>query len=145
MKVVLTSEFCYGHRLQNYNGKCSRLHGHNAKLEVTLESVTAEGYDAFDENGFVIDFTVAKNIIKGVTDDFDHYCILENTDPLVKALSDLKEDFKIVNYPPTAEYIVRTLMDRIDSALRNEPVSGLIDVVRVVLWETANNCAVVEA
>ncbi len=25
-------EFCYGHRLLNYEGKCRHLHGHNGKL-----------------------------------------------------------------------------------------------------------------
>ena len=37
-KVVKTIDFCYGHRLLNYEGKCRHLHGHNGLLEVAIES-----------------------------------------------------------------------------------------------------------
>ena len=30
-------EFCYGHRLLNYAGKCRHLHGHNARAIIVLE------------------------------------------------------------------------------------------------------------
>ena len=33
-KVTKQIEFCYGHRLLNYDGKCKHLHGHNGLLEI---------------------------------------------------------------------------------------------------------------
>ena len=36
--VTKRIDFCYGHRLLNYNGKCRNLHGHNGKAVVTLET-----------------------------------------------------------------------------------------------------------
>ena len=36
-RVTREIEFCYGHRLLNYEGKCRHLHGHNGRAVVTLE------------------------------------------------------------------------------------------------------------
>ena len=35
-RVSREINFCYGHRLLNYPGKCCHLHGHNGKLTITL-------------------------------------------------------------------------------------------------------------
>ena len=34
--VTREIDFCYGHRLLNYEGKCRHLHGHNGKALITL-------------------------------------------------------------------------------------------------------------
>ena len=36
--VTRLIQFCYGHRLMDYSGKCKHPHGHNGKIEVTIES-----------------------------------------------------------------------------------------------------------
>ena len=43
-------EFCYGHRLLDYDGKCRNLHGHNGQLEIEVDS------GGLDPLGMVIDF-----------------------------------------------------------------------------------------
>ena len=53
-KVTKTVDFCYGHRLMEYDGKCRNLHGHNGLLEVDLEA------DSLDNLGMVMDFTKVK-------------------------------------------------------------------------------------
>ena len=35
-RVTREIEFCYGHRLLNYEGKCRHLHGHNGRAVITL-------------------------------------------------------------------------------------------------------------
>ena len=37
-RVTREFEFCFGHRLKDYPGKCRHIHGHNAKVAVTLEA-----------------------------------------------------------------------------------------------------------
>jgi 6-pyruvoyltetrahydropterin/6-carboxytetrahydropterin synthase len=37
MHISVEFAFCAAHRLPYYDGPCSRLHGHNYKLQVTLE------------------------------------------------------------------------------------------------------------
>ena len=32
-------DFCYGHRLLNYAGKCRHLHGHNGRVVIAFEAV----------------------------------------------------------------------------------------------------------
>jgi 6-pyruvoyltetrahydropterin/6-carboxytetrahydropterin synthase len=43
-------EFCYGHRLIHYSGKCRFLHGHNGRVEIVL------GGPHLDERGMLTDF-----------------------------------------------------------------------------------------
>ena len=37
-KVTKHIDFCYGHRLLNYEGQCRYLHGHNGRVEIDIES-----------------------------------------------------------------------------------------------------------
>lgn len=56
--VVKTVEVSGAHQLSlPYPSKCSRLHGHNWKIEVTLRSET------LDENGMVLDFSRIKEVV----------------------------------------------------------------------------------
>ena len=44
-KVTKQIDFCYGHRLLNYDSKCKHLHGHNGLLEIVVstESLDSRG------------------------------------------------------------------------------------------------------
>ena len=53
-KVTRELNFCYGHRLLEYAGKCKHLHGHNGKALITLSS------SKLDDLGMVMDFTKLK-------------------------------------------------------------------------------------
>lgn len=57
-RVTKHIEFCYGHRLLNYEGKCRHLHGHNGRVEVHIEA------DRLDARGMVYDFSEIKEAIK---------------------------------------------------------------------------------
>ena len=50
-KITKSIDFCYGHRLLEYDGKCKHLHGHNGLIEVDIEA------DSLDDLGMVMDFT----------------------------------------------------------------------------------------
>jgi len=60
-------DFCYGHRLLNYEGKCRNLHGHNGRLEILLAG------EKLDSRGMLLDFGDIKRLLKTWIDDhLDH-------------------------------------------------------------------------
>ena len=63
---VLT-DFSSAHTLRDYPGECSRLHGHNWKLEV---EVTGR---ELDKIGMVLDFKTIRKHAKEVIADLDHH------------------------------------------------------------------------
>ncbi len=38
-------DFCYGHRLLNYSGKCRHLHGHNGRAVIVLSRSVSAGIE----------------------------------------------------------------------------------------------------
>ena len=70
--MLITKIFTFeaAHKLPNYPGKCSELHGHAWKLMIGIKG------DIDKDNGMIIDFLEIENIInKKVIDKLDHTCI----------------------------------------------------------------------
>lgn len=127
-RVVREFQFCYGHRLMNYDGKCRHPHGHNGRVEVEMAA------DQLDRRGMVMDFGEIKKKLKTWIDDsLDHKMILRKDDPLVKIFRRLNEPFYLTDDNPTAEIIAREIF-------RAARARGL-PVTRVSLWETPNAVA----
>lgn len=114
LKVV--TEFASAHTLRGYPGACSRMHGHNWKLE--LEATASE----LDEVGMGIDFKKMKQAANEVGDELDH-----------RYLNDL-EPFKEIN--PTAENIAAYMYREISARLNCDTIK----VNAVTLWETDRAC-----
>lgn len=126
--VTKRIEFCYGHRLLDYDGVCKHPHGHNAVVEVDVRT------DALDNRNMVVDFGDIKRIVKGWIDrELDHKMILRRDDPLVKPLSDLGEPMFLVDDNPTVECIAKLIFDQAKAA-------G-INVAAVRVWETPTSIA----
>lgn len=69
MYRVLTKslDFCAGHRLLNYSGKCRNVHGHNLTLEISF------GSQSLNSQGMVVDFGLIKDRVKAwVDENLDH-------------------------------------------------------------------------
>ncbi|GLW04725.1 6-pyruvoyl tetrahydropterin synthase family protein [Streptomyces lavendulae] len=127
-KVTKTIDFCYGHRLLNYSGKCRQLHGHNGLLEVDLAS------DDLDDLGMVVDFTDVKEKMRSwVHDHLDHQVLLHREDPLVPLLTGAGQPVFLMDTNPTAENVAALLWD----VARD---SGL-PVTETRLWETSSSRA----
>ena len=121
--VTRIVEFCYGHRLLRYAGKCRHLHGHNGRVEIEL------GSRELDERGMVRDFEDIKTTVQGWIDrELDHKMLLHREDPVVPVLRELGEPVFVMDSNPTAESIARLIFDF--TAARGYPV------VEVRLWET---------
>ena len=73
MKVMATKrvEFCYGHFLKGYDGKCKNMHGHNAVLEATVSRTIGEA----SYPGMVVDFGELKRVLAAIVEKLDHNLI----------------------------------------------------------------------
>jgi len=124
-RVSRQIDFCYGHRLINYDGKCKYLHGHNGRAVIALEAPD------LDSRGMVLDFKDIKNVVAGWIDDtLDHRMILHRDDPMVDLFRKAGEPLYLLDRNPTAENIARLIYDF--TADHGFPV------VEVSLWETPN-------
>jgi 6-pyruvoyltetrahydropterin/6-carboxytetrahydropterin synthase len=122
-KVSREIDFCYGHRLLNYPGKCCHLHGHNGRAIITIEA------SGLDPQGMVLDFSEIKlTINRWVDDNLDHRMILHRDDPAVPSLEELGEPMFLIDVNPTAENIAKLIFDY--------AVEQGLPVVEVRLWET---------
>jgi 6-pyruvoyltetrahydropterin/6-carboxytetrahydropterin synthase len=126
--VTKQIEFCYGHRLMDYEGMCRHPHGHNAVAEIEIRA------DTLDKRNMVADFGDIKRLVKGWVDrELDHRMILRRDDPLVAALQSLGEPMYLLESNPTVERIARLVFD-----VSRE--HGL-PVTRVTVWETPTSWA----
>jgi 6-pyruvoyltetrahydropterin/6-carboxytetrahydropterin synthase len=126
--VTKRIDFCYGHRLLDYNGVCKHPHGHNAVAEIDVRS------GSLDNRNMVCDFSDIKRVIKGWIDaELDHQMILRHDDPLVEPLRKLGEPIFIVDTNPTVEHLAKLIFDFAKSQ------GFLVETVRV--WETPTSYA----
>jgi len=124
-RVTRQIDFCYGHRLLNYDGKCKYLHGHNGRAVIAIESTQ------LDERGMVLDFSDIKRVVsKWIDDTLDHRMLLHRDDPAVPVLREMGEPLFLLDVNPTAENIARLIYEF--TAAHGFPI------VEVNLWETPN-------
>jgi 6-pyruvoyltetrahydropterin/6-carboxytetrahydropterin synthase len=122
-RVTREIDFCYGHRLLNYEGKCRYLHGHNGRAVISIEG------DKLDHRGMVIDFSdIKKTVSSWIDDNLDHRMILNRADPVVPILQEMGEPLYLIDENPTAENIAKLIFDQ--TRLQDVPI------VEVRLWET---------
>ena len=114
MKIV--TDFAAAHWLRDYDGPCSRLHGHNWKVEVQVNA------SSLDKVGMGIDFTDIKAVTRDVIGALDH-----------RNLNEIPP-FDQIN--PTAENISAFLYQQLGQRLNTERVK----VAAVTLWETERAC-----
>jgi 6-pyruvoyltetrahydropterin/6-carboxytetrahydropterin synthase len=122
-RVTREFEFCFGHRLFDYPGKCRNVHGHNAKVAVTLEA------ESLDQLGMVVDFVEMKRVLAGWIDEtLDHTLLLHQDDPLARTLEQSGERVRKLPVTPTTENLAKLIFEHAQG--RGLPV------VEVTLWET---------
>lgn len=113
-QVSVEETFSAGHALRGYKGKCENPHGHNYRVQVTLEGSRLDGI------GLLIDFTQLKEVMRTVIKRLDHQFI-----------NDL-EPFTAVN--PSAENMAKYFYDEVSGNLTGLPAGAR--VTYVVVWET---------
>ena len=117
MQIRKHFRFEAAHVLAHHAGKCARMHGHSYRLEVAVSGALQTKGPA---TGMVMDFDTIKELVKTrVIDALDHTTLNESIEN------------------PTCERIVLWIWEQL--------ATGLPGLDELVLWETANSCAVLRA
>ena len=106
-KITKEVKWDAAHRLWNYEGKCSKLHGHSFRAILTFEN------EDLNKDGMVIDFSVVKKIVQNwVNQHWDHMLILNMDDSIIGILNK-DPQYRGWIYPmegnPTAENMAKLL------------------------------------
>lgn len=135
ISVTKTFDFCYSHFLPYHQGQCRNLHGHNAKVEVTVSMAMQD----FKEKSLrtpgepdccmVIDFGQLKVIMNKLIDSLDHTHLNDN---------------HMFSCCPTAENTAGLILTYCTSGLRLTKAGKYgAWVSRVVVYETPGNYATI--
>lgn len=116
-EVSVEYTFAAGHALRNYKGKCENVHGHNYRVQVTVEG------EKLNEAGLLVDFADLKAAIRSLVDRLDH-----------QFLNDL-EPFNQVN--PSAENLAKHLCDGISTRIEGQGAR----LRAITVWETDTSSA----
>lgn len=121
-EVTVEQTFSAGHALREYRGKCENVHGHNYRVQVTVEG------EALNSIGLLVDFVELKRAVRAVVDRLDHQFI-----------NDL-EPFTRIN--PSAENLAKYFYDEVTQGLAGsgDEFPGKVAAVRI--WETDTSLAV---
>ncbi|MBI5343691.1 MAG: 6-carboxytetrahydropterin synthase QueD [Deltaproteobacteria bacterium] len=109
--LTVRSSFAAAHLLREYEGNCERLHGHNWRVEATVES------EELDPRGMALDFREMKSALNDILSRLDH-----------KYLNEIPP-FDGQN--PSSENIARYLFVEMEGKI---PAPARL--ARVVVWES---------
>lgn len=113
-KLRVITNFSAAHHLQDYQGACQNLHGHNWKVGV---SILCKDTDAI---GLTIDYKVVKEYINEIMDRLDH-----------QYLNNLAV-FKGIN--PTSENISKYIYKELEKKIEQKGCK----IAEVEVWESDN-------
>ena len=108
--LTVRSTFAAAHRLKEYGGNCERLHGHNWRVEVTVESGSLDG------RGIALDFREIKSALSDLLSRYDHM-YLNDVPP-----------FDGMN--PSSENLARHIYEEMERR-----IAPPVRVARVAVWE----------
>lgn len=117
-ELSISVNFEAAHFINNYPGKCCRLHGHNWKVEVNIYG------KKLDELGMLVDFRELKSTVNKIMTRLDHYCLNEI------------EPFCTIN--PTAENIAKYIYEQLRETQEFE---SDVKLRSVKVWESLSSAA----
>lgn len=121
-ELTVEKNFASAHYLNNYDGKCENMHGHNYKVKATVQG------NVLLKNGILIDFHELKNYLEEILSEFDHKVI------------NMHKDFVKTN--PTAENIACWIYKKLNDKLLKSNVT----VKNICVYETDTSyCTYYEA
>ena len=121
IKTTKSFTFDAAHFLPHHKGKCSAMHGHTYKLEVTVVRDNGKLITGGSDDGMVMDFSDLKEVVGvEVIDKVDHKILNE-----------------VFPFRTTAENMVAHIFGVLTDKLQPRGVT----VDRVKLWETADSYA----
>jgi 6-pyruvoyltetrahydropterin/6-carboxytetrahydropterin synthase len=109
--LAVEKDISMAHQLNDYQGPCARIHGHNWKFRIECNA------EHLDELGIAIDFIDIEKWLEEILNPFDHNLI------------NLIPPFDKTN--PTAENLVKYVFEEMKTKLPDT-----IELRRVSAWET---------
>jgi len=116
-ELTVKASFSAAHSLRDYDGPCSRVHGHNWGVEVVVSGRELQ------PNGMLVDFGDIKKATNEVIGLLDHYKL------------DEVKPFDTLN--PTSENLARWIYEQVGNRVN----SDTLKVVRVNVREAETSCA----
>ncbi|MGY5484124.1 6-carboxytetrahydropterin synthase QueD [Paenibacillus sp. ALE2] len=137
VNVCKIFQFDASHQLIGHDGKCANVHGHTYKLEVVIRG-KVQGSEAISKEGFVMDFSDLKKIVKElIVDKFDHAFIAAGNEPVLKILKETGSKVCVIGCRTTAENMSKYICYELNKAK--------LPVWSIKLWETPTSWAEVFA
>ena len=122
-ELTVRAEFEAAHRIDGYNGKCQRLHGHNWSVEAVVEG------RELDELGMLIDFKILKAELNKVLEELDHRYL--NDLPIFSQKNSSKKN-------PTAENIAQYIFETLSTSNIFADTAAQVKAIRV--YESPRSC-----
>lgn len=101
--INIKSNFSAAHNLVGYKGDCSKVHGHNWNVRLTLRC------SRIDKVGMTIDFKILKKEFNNILEEFDH--------------EDLNQLSCFKGCNPTSESIAKVIFEKAQSVFNNDHTS----------------------
>jgi 6-pyruvoyltetrahydropterin/6-carboxytetrahydropterin synthase len=120
-EISVEETFAAGHALRGYHGKCEKVHGHNYRVQVTVEG------EKLNSAGLLMDFVDLKQLLRAVIERLDHEFL--NDVPPFDALN------------PSAENMAKYFYDEISQALAASQPGAPVRLSSVKIWETDTSTA----
>ena len=127
--------FDSAHFLTDYYRKCENLHGHRWRVVVYLRSNKLQEQGTMKD--MVLDFGEFKRIVRAQADAMDHTFLVEQGSLQPETLEALKrEGFTLLLLP------FRTTSENLACYFAEKLIEQGLDISRVEMYETPNNCAI---
>jgi 6-pyruvoyltetrahydropterin/6-carboxytetrahydropterin synthase len=121
-EVTVEQSFSAGHALREYKGKCENVHGHNYRVQVTVEG------EQLNRIGLLVDFVELKRVVREIIAYLDHQFI-----------NDL-EPFTRIN--PSAENMAKYFYDEVAVRMKPSTEGTAARIAQIKIWETDTSIAV---
>ncbi len=129
LSVTKIFRFEAAHRISNYQGACSNIHGHSYVLHVTVSSAISR------ETDMIFDFKELKKLVnEEIISKMDHALLIKKSNTNIQ----LSDGFKVLylDNEPTAEMMLGFMADKLLSVLPSD-----VTLKRLRLYETESSYA----
>ena len=126
LSITKIFTFEAAHRISDYQGACSNLHGHSYVLHVTVSGEELE-------NDMLVDFKVLKKILKEeIIQVLDHALVLKDTEKNRQDFAGVNQKIFWMPHEPTAERMLLWMKDGVIPLLPPN-----VQLTSLLLYETA--------
>lgn len=129
ISITKKIEFEAAHRLSNYQGACSEIHGHTYKLAATVSGIIDPDTD------MILDFKTLKSILHlSILDPLDHALILKENSENRRVFSAYTGKITWMESEPTSERMIEWMAKKITTLL-----PSTIELIELHLHETSGS------